>query len=402
MEAWVLTKAGGTCPWCDKAQALLDLHGVRHSVTEHPTLDDARAALRDRLGGRHDSRTTFPIVVDLKTEKIIGGYEHLRDALEEPLLRPNPHRFTPFPVEDHDMWLMYQKALASFWTADEVSLAKDLEDWRGKLSEDERHFVKHVLAFFANSDGIVTENLALNFLGEVQSPEARQFLSCQVLIEAVHGHMYGVLVDTLIDDPEERLRMFRAIETVPCVRRKAQWALKWMDRSRRFAERLVAFACVEGILFSGSFCAIYWLKHRGLMPGLGLSNEFISRDEALHQQFGCLMYRRLEHRLPKDVVEAIVREAVDVEKSFITEAVPCALIGMNAALMSQYIEFVADRLLLELGYEKAYGSVNPFGWMNLISLSGKTNFFEGTVSEYRRAGVLDDPANMAFATDESF
>jgi len=312
----------------------------------------------------------------------------------EPMLQPNPSRFVIFPIKHHDMWVMYKKAEASFWTAEEVDLANDLNDWE-KLTENEQHFIKHVLAFFAASDGIVNENLIERFSSEVQYPEARFFYGFQIMIENIHSEMYSLLIDTYVRDPAEKDKLFNAIETVPCVQKKAEWALRWITESRRFAERLVAFAVVEGIFFSGSFCAIFWLKKRGLMPGLTFSNELISRDEGMHCDFACLLYNQLEHQLSDDELYAIVGDAVAHEKEFVCEALDVALIGMNAELMSQYIEFCADRLLVALGAPKLYGTQNPFDWMELISLQGKTNFFERRVGEYQKAGVMASASSQA-------
>jgi|SRR5579862_3684513 len=305
----------------------------------------------------------------------------------EPLLRPNPKRFVIFPIKYHEIWELYKKAFASIWTVEEVDLSTDLTDWNN-LTVTEKWFISHVLAFFAASDGIVNENLAQRFMSEVQIPEARMFYGFQIAIESVHNETYALLIDTLIKDEVEKTRLFDAIETIPCVKKKADWALKWLSSSRSFAERLVAFAAVEGIFFSGSFCAIFWLKKRGLMPGLAFSNELISRDEGLHVDFACLLYSMLENKLEKDIIYEIILEAVVYEKEFILDALPVNLIGMNAELMSQYIEFVADRLIYSLGYEKIYHTKNPFDWMELISLQGKTNFFERRVSEYQKAGVV--------------
>jgi ribonucleotide reductase beta subunit family protein with ferritin-like domain len=304
-------------------------------------------------------------------------------------------RFTLFPLEHHDLFDFYKKSVASFWTAEEVSLAQDKTDWTTKLTENDRHFIEHVLAFFAGSDGIVMENLAANFAKEIQIPEARQFYASQMLIEAVHSEVYSLMIDA-VSDPRKAQSLFNAIETVPAVQRKAAWARKWMDPSRRFAERLLAFVCVEGILFSGSFCSIYWLKRRGVMPGLTLSNEFISRDEGLHYSFGCALYKKLRHQLSEETVRAIVSEAVATELEFVTDAIPCRLIGMNAELMQEYIKYVADRAMTDLGYGTLFGVNNPFPWMELISLQGKTNFFEHMPSQYQRAG------DREFATNESF
>ena len=289
----------------------------------------------------------------------------------EPMLQPNPSRFVIFPIKEHEMWVMYKKAEASFWTAEEVDLANDDVDW-DKLTSNEQHFIKHILAFFAASDGIVNENLIERFSGEVQIPEARFFYGFQIMIENIHSEMYSLLLDKYVTNPAEKHKLFHAIEYVPCVRKKAEWALKWITESKRFAERLVAFAVVEGIFFSGSFCAVFWLKKRGLMPGLTFSNELISRDEGMHCDFACLLYSKLESQLSDDEIYAIVSDAVIHEKEFVCEALSVSLIGMNASLMSDYIEFCADRLIVALGAPKLYNTKNPFDWMELISLQGKT------------------------------
>jgi len=304
----------------------------------------------------------------------------------ELLLRDNPNRFVLFPIKYKEIWRFYKLAEASFWTAEEIDLGNDVSDWDRKLNDNERWFISHVLAFFAASDGIVNENLAARFMKEVQIPEVRCFYGFQIAIENIHSETYSLLIDTLISDTTERTKLFNAINTIPCVTKKADWALKWIS-SGRFAERLIAFAAVEGIFFSGSFCAIFWLKKRGLMPGLTFSNELISRDEGLHCDFACLLYSMLDNKLAQTVVHGIIKDAVEYEKEFITEALPVNLIGMNAAWMKTYIEFVADRLVYALGYEKIYFVKNPFDWMELISLQGKTNFFEKRVAEYQKAGV---------------
>merc|ERR1712023_283232 len=310
-----------------------------------------------------------------------------------------------FPIQYPAVWEMYKKHEASFWTAEEIDLAQDNKDWE-RLTEGEQHFVKHVLAFFAASDGIVLENLASSFSTEVQIPEARAFYGFQMAMENIHSETYSLLIEQYIKDPVEKEMIFDAIHTMPAVREKAEWALQWMQRENSFAERIIAFAAVEGVLFSGSFCAIYWLKKRGLMPGLTFSNELISRDEGLHAEFACLLYGMLQHKLPEDVVHELVRGAVDVERKFICEALSCGLVGMNNELMTQYIEFVADRLLTALGHSKIWGTKNPFDWMELISLQGKTNFFEKRVGEYQKAGVMagQEEANevAAFSLDVDF
>lgn len=321
---------------------------------------------------------------------------------DEPILRENKDRFVLFPIKHNDIWAFYKKAEASFWTAEEIDLEADLVDWDNKLNDDERHFVKHVLAFFAASDGIVNENLAENFVAEVQYTEAKFFYGFQIMMENIHSETYSLLIDTYIKDNKEKDMLFNAIETLDCVKKKANWALDWIENAS-FAERLVAFAAVEGIFFSGSFCSIFWLKKRGLMPGLSFSNELISRDEGMHCDFACLLYTdHIKNKLPEERVRKIITDAVDIEKDFVCEALPVKLIGMNADLMSQYIEFVADRLLLELGCEKVYNATNPFDFMEMISLQGKTNFFEKRVAEYQKAGVMSEKGSSAFTTDADF
>ena len=296
---------------------------------------------------------------------------------------------------------MYKQAEASFWVAEEIDLGQDQKDW-DNLNDGERHFISHVLAFFAASDGIVNENLAVNFMQEVQLPEARCFYGFQIMMENIHAETYSLLIDTYIKDPKEKDRLFNALETVPCVQKKGEWALRWIN-SESFTERLIAFAAIEGIFFSGSFCSIFWLKKRGLMPGLTFSNELISRDEGLHCDFACLLYRdHLVNKLSEERVHEIIRDAVTIEQEFVTDALPVNLIGMNAQLMSQYIEFVADRLLDSLGYSKIYGSANPFDFMEMISLQGKTNFFEKRVGEYQKAGVMAGRDQNAFSLSEEF
>lgn len=320
----------------------------------------------------------------------------------EPILQDNKDRFVLFPIKHKEIWEMYKKAEASFWTAEEIDLASDLNDWDNKLNNDERFFIKNVLAFFAASDGIVNENLAINFLNEVQYPEARCFYGFQVMIENIHSETYSLLIDTYIKDPVEKDKLFHAIDTVPAVGKKAEWALRWISNGS-FAERLIAFAAVEGIFFSGSFCSIFWLKKRGLMPGLSFSNELISRDEGLHCDFACLLYNQLSNKLSVEKVTEIITNAVVIEKEFVTDSIPVKLIGMNSDLMCQYIEFVADRLLEALHCPKYYNASNPFPFMEMISLQGKTNFFEKRVAEYQKAGVMNKKEdNNVFKLDEDF
>jgi len=323
-------------------------------------------------------------------------------AVVEPLLDANEDRFVIFPIRHHDIWAKYKQHMAVFWTPEEVDLSKDMAHWE-KLNDGERHFIKHILGFFAGSDGIVMENLATRFTREVQWPEAKFFYGCQNLMEAVHSETYSLLIDTYITDPQEKTNILRAISTIPCVEKKAKWALEWIENKEvDFATRLVAFAAVEGIFFSGAFCAIFWLKQRGVMPGLTLSNEFIARDEGIHTDFACLLYSKIVGRLTKQKMQKIIREAVKIEKQFITKALPCELIGMNADLMKQYIEFVADRLCLQLGYPKIYNSANPFDFMERISLENKDNFFEKRVSTYAKASVGKKREDMSFSTEATF
>jgi ribonucleoside-diphosphate reductase subunit M2 len=335
--------------------------------------------------------------------RISEQYRELEKS--DPLLLDNPRRFVMFPIQYPQIWEMYKKHEASFWTAEEIDLSQDNKDWDA-LTEKERHFVKHVLAFFAASDGIVLENLAGAFSTEVQVPEARAFYGFQIAMENIHSETYSLLIEQYIRDPQEKEMVFDAIHTMPPVKEKAEWALQWMNQENSFAERVVAFAAVEGVLFSGSFCAIYWLKKRGLMPGLTFSNELISRDEGLHAEFACMLYGMLQKKLPEDVVHDIIRGAGEVERKFICDALSCDLIGMNSDLMTRYIEFVADRLLSALGHSKLFGATNPFDWMELISLQGKTNFFEKRVGEYQKAGVMTGTSGQeesrGFALDVDF
>ncbi|QUC22147.1 uncharacterized protein UV8b_06388 [Ustilaginoidea virens] len=321
------------------------------------------------------------------------------DEIDEPLLQENPQRFVLFPIKYHEIWQMYKKAEASFWTAEEIDLSKDLHDWNNRLNDDEKYFISHILAFFAASDGIVNENLVERFSGEVQVPEARCFYGFQIMMENIHSETYSLLIDTYIKEHAQRNYLFNAIETIPCIRKKADWAIRWIqDKESSFAQRLVAFAAVEGIFFSGAFASIFWLKKRGLMPGLTFSNELISRDEGLHTDFACLLHSHLKQRASKQIIQEIITDAVTIEQDFLTEALPCALLGMNSTLMKQYIEFVADRLLVALGNEKVYKTANPFDFMENISLGGKTNFFEKRVGEYQKAGVM---ASTSKKVDES-
>ena len=320
----------------------------------------------------------------------------------EPILQENKDRFVIFPIQHHDLWEWYKKSEASMWTAEEIDLHQDITDWTNKLTDDERYFIKHVLAFFAASDGIVNENLAENFVNEVQYSEAKFFYGFQIMMENIHSETYSLLIDTYVKDEKEKAMLFNAIETFPAIKKKADWALKWID-SPSFAERLIAFAAVEGIFFSGSFCSIFWLKKRGLMPGLTFSNELISRDEGMHCDFAVHLHENhLVNKVPKERIKEIIVDALNIEREFITESLPASLIGMNSKLMSQYLEFVTDGLLADLGCEKVYNTANPFDFMDMISLQGKTNFFEKRVSEYQKAGVLnkeEDENKYDFGSD---
>jgi ribonucleoside-diphosphate reductase beta chain len=320
----------------------------------------------------------------------------------EPILQENKNRFVIFPIKHHDIWEWYKKMEASFWTAEEIDLSQDLNDWNNKLSDDERYFVKHILAFFAASDGIVNENLAENFVNEVQYAEAKFFYGFQIMMENIHSETYSLLIDTYVKDEAEKDDLFNALDVFPAIRKKADWALKWIE-SDSFAERLIAFAAVEGIFFSGAFCSIYWLKKRGLMPGLTFSNELISRDEGVHCDFAVHLHNHhLVNKVPKDRIREIIVDALKIEREFITESLPVSLIGMNAVLMTQYLEFVADRLLVELGCDREYNTTNPFDFMDMISLQGKTNFFEKKVAEYQKSGVMNtdsDAQKISFDAD---
>ncbi len=321
--------------------------------------------------------------------------------LTEPLLIEDPNRFVIFPIKHSNIWEFYKNAEASFWTAEELDLSQDTKDWEA-MNDGERHFISHVLAFFAASDGIVNENLAVGFLSNVQFPEAKCFYGFQIMIENIHAEVYSLLIDTYIKDQKERDRLLHAIDHIPCVAKKADWAMRWIENGN-FIERLIAFAAVEGIFFSGSFCSIFWLKKRGLMPGLTFSNELISRDEGLHRDFACMLYTEyIKNKMNPADVTKIITDAVEIEKVFVSDSLPVSLIGMNSPQMCQYIEFVADHLLEQLQLPKVYNATNPFDFMDLISLQGKTNFFEKRVGEYQKAGVTSDREKMSFSLDEDF
>lgn len=324
----------------------------------------------------------------------------MNSSISEPLLTEDENRYVMFPIQDQNIWAMYKKQVDCFWRVEEVDLSKDMVSWN-TLNEDEQYFIKMIIAFFAASDGIVLENLGVRFMSEVQLSEARAFYGFQIAMENIHSEMYSLLIDTYIKDGEEKQKLFSALQNFPCIKKKADWAVKWIhDKQSSFATRLLAFACVEGIFFSGAFCSIYWLKKRGKMPGLTFSNELISRDEALHTEFAILLYNKLTNQLSKKKVFDIIKEAVEIEKEFICEALPCKLISMNSTLMSQYIEFVADRLAIQLGYTAIYNTANPFDFMELISIEGKTNFFEKRVGEYALATKTKD--STVFDMDGNF
>jgi len=381
MIVTILSKNG--CEMCDDAVVQCENNNIDY---EKKIVSKA-----ELIGGR-----TWPqILVD---GKHIGTNFDLEEFIEEydPLLYPNPSRFTVFPIKYPDLWELYKKAQMSNWTAEEIDFSSDMNDWN-KLNDNERHFIKYILAFFASSDGIVFENVNANFANEIQIPEARSFYAYQEHNEMVHGETYSLLIDKYIDDPNEKTELFNSIETIPCIKNKARWALKWFDKSIPFKQRLVAFACVEGIFFSGSFCAIFWLKKRGLMPALSFSNELISRDEGLHQDFAVAIFHKLKSFISNENIQQIVKEAVEIEKTFIIDALPCKLIGMDSVQMSQYIEYVADRLLKQLHVKPIWNTSNPFDFMENISLDGKTNFFEKRVGDY---GKLMGDTNIAF--DDEF
>ena len=343
---------------------------------------------------------TNPISVAQLRETAIA--KRMKRESEEMLLKENPNRFVIFPIQHADLWKMYKDHVSVFWRPEEVDLSKDLVHWN-TLSGNEQHFIKRILGFFAGSDGIVMENLGQRFMTEIQLPEAKFFYSVQLMMESVHSETYSLLIDTYIEDRTEKVEILRSIQTVPCIQKKADWALSWIGSEEAdFPTRLMAFAAIEGVFFSGAFCAIFWLKQRGLMPGLTASNEFIARDEGLHTDFACLLYSKCKHRLPKTKAIKLMREAVKIEKEFILEALPCSLIGMSAPRMSEYIEFVADRLMVALGYAKIWNTANPFPWMERISLEGKDNFFEKRVTNYALAGVGQDATKMQFGLDEEF
>tara|TARA_B100001113_G_scaffold351602_1_gene351054 strand:+ start:4702 stop:5865 length:1164 start_codon:yes stop_codon:yes gene_type:complete len=379
----ILSKEG--CQYCDLAVDLCK----EYKLENKKVLVD-KEELKKRCGAQ---ASVYPQI--FMNGELIGSYFDFQDYLEdaEPMLLPTLDRFTVFPIEHENLWAMYKKAQMSNWTAEEIDFSKDMDDWVN-LSENEQHFIKYILAFFAGSDGIVFENLNDNFASEVQYTEARSFYAYQEHNEMVHGETYSKLIDKYIKSSSEKKNLFEAIQTIPCIKNKADWAMKWFSKDKSFGERLIAFACVEGIFFSGSFCAIFWLKKRGLLPGLCFSNELISRDEGLHLEFAIELFKMLKHKPNKSIIDQIVKDAVDIEKQFITDALPCSLIGMNSDKMSEYIEYVADRLLKQSGHDKIWGTKNPFDFMENISLDGKTNFFEKRVGDYGK--IDEDSTSIEF------
>lgn len=365
------------CEWV-KQFVFFCHHYVKHTIFEPLVMKRSNSAI--------EKLVELEVKKELLTESTAGT--SVSTDTTEPILCAETNRYVLFPIKYVDVWEAYKKAEASFWTAEEIDLNKDLKDWEN-LKDDERHFISHILGFFAGSDGIVMENLGMRFMNEVQISEARCFYGFQMMMENIHSETYSLLIDTYIKDTDEKNKLLNAIDTIPCVSKKADWAIKWIeDKNNSFGMRLLAFAAVEGIFFSGSFCALFWLKRRGIMPGLTFSNELISRDEGMHTDFAVLLYSKLNHKVPEEQVHNMVKEAVSIEQEFINESLPCRLIGMNAELMSQYIEFVADRLLQQLQYNKIWNSTNPFDFMEMCSLTAKTNFFEKRVSEYQLKSAL--------------
>ena len=387
MRVQIYSKDG--CGLCDAATKLCASEGF-----DYEKINIDAVELKKLCEGKLDS---YPQI--FVNDRRIGNYFEFQEFIEdeyEPLLEPTLDRFTVFPLKHQNLWDLYKKAQMSNWTAEEIDFSKDMEDWKN-LTDNEQKFIKYILAFFAGSDGIVFENINNNFADEVQASEARSFYAYQAHNEMVHGETYSKLIDKYIKDSTEKKQLFQAVQTIPCIQRKAEWAMKWFDKSRPFAERLFAFACVEGIFFSGSFCAIYWLKKRGLLPGLCFSNELISRDEGLHQEFAVELYKMLNQKPSKETIHAIIQEAVEIEKGFILDALPCSLIGMNSEKMSEYIEYVSDRLLKQVGQPVIWKSKNPFDFMENISLDGKTNFFEKRVGDY---GKMDEDSDDIEFDDE--
>jgi ribonucleoside-diphosphate reductase beta chain len=391
---------GKRTPTTSRSPALRAKTPIKEHIALPPMSLDNQETLKKNEKESKEEHHVSLVLPEPPTTSVIGS-RGITFVMPEPLLEASEDRFVIFPIRHPDVWDMYKKHMSVHWVPEEVDLSKDMADWV-KLTDNERYFIKNILGFFAGSDGIVMENLATRFMSEIQWPEAKFFYACQNLLEAVHSETYSLLIDTYITEKEEKTNILKAIQTIPCVQKKAEWALQWMSGTQPFASRLLAFAAVEGIFFSGAFCAIFWLKQRGVMPGLTVSNEFIARDEGLHTDFACLLYSKLNNKLSKKDATKIIRDAVKIEKQFITKSLPCDLIGMNAELMKQYIEFVADRLLLQLGYPKAYSATNPFPFMDRIGLEGKDNFFEKRVTTYGKATVGKDKEKMVFSTKDDF
>ena len=389
------------CKNCDIVEQMFKKYEIDYKVTKYSNMSFVAKELENTVYEEEIYyKNSFPIVID-PINKLLLDFNEILERYEEPLLKLNPNVFSMYPITYPDIYEMYKKARASYWQPEEISLINDIKDWE-KLNDDEQHFVKYILAFFSASDGIVNENIDTNFSKAVQVQEARAFYAFQEAMESVHSETYSILLDKFIKNPEEKIKLQSGIQTIPSIKQKADWCFKYMHKDLSFQRRLIAFACVEGIYFSGSFCAIFWLKKRGLMPGLSFSNELISRDEGLHTDFALLQYSKMKNRLKEKDVHVIIDDAVNNEKYFITEAIPCKLIGMNSDLMSQYIEFVADRLLIGLGYSKLYFQTNPFDFMENISLNGKTNFFERRVGEYAKASVMVNQDDNDFGLDADF
>ena len=387
------------CDNCVSVKKMLVKYEIPHKIVIHKSMSELSKYLIDTIHSDdiYDFRS-FPIVTD---GKWIGDYKMIMEKYEEPLLSNYDAKYSMYPIKYPDVYEMYKKSRASYWQPEEISLSKDLDDFH-KLNKDEQHFIKYILAFFSASDGIVNENIDTNFSKDIQIQEVRAFYAFQEAMEAVHSETYSILLDKYITDKTEKAKLQNGIQTVPSIKKKAEWCFKYMNKDLSFHRRILAFSCVEGIYFSGSFCAIFWLKKRGLMPGLGFSNELISRDEGLHTDFAVMLYKKLKHKLSEKDVHSIIGDAVKNEKEFITESIPCKLIGMNSELMSEYIEFVADRLLGNLGYNKLFFAKNPFDFMERISLSGKTNFFERRVGEYAKANVMAQEEDNEFGLDADF
>jgi ribonucleoside-diphosphate reductase beta chain len=395
------TKPG--CTLCDRSESFMKLHNIVAEQICVKSLSEVFMRHKDDVELEATNVSSFPVFF-CPVRKTLLNFDEFCAHYGELILLENPNRHVLFPIQYESLWNMYEKAVASFWTVNEIDFSRDEHDYENVLTKDERYFVNNVLAFFAASDGIVNENLSRNFSDEVQISEARAFYSYQQFNETVHSHNYSLMIDRYVKDKGERMKLFDGIHTIPAITKKADWASKWVKKENCpcFAKRLIGFACVEGIMFSGSFCAIFWLKKRGLMPGLSFSNELISRDEGTHQDFAVLLYKMLKNKLSQQEVEYIVTEAVSHEQEFIKDAIPCRLVGMNEDMMSQYIEYVADRLLLQLGHSAVYDSKNPFDFMETISLTGKTNFFERRVGEYAKSGILVDDSRQCFAIDDDF